>query len=483
MSKPALIYEVNLEIDPHIAEEFDEWLHEHIEAMLDFDGFEAAEILDDEEKTRDGRVKRCTRYHVRDREALDEYLKNHARGMRAAGVEKFGAQFTAERRTLEVDTYLDADALGELSECMNCSGPLSGQYCSNCGQRSRVRLITMWELFRDLFADLFEFDSRVWRSIIPLLFRPGKLTREYLSGRRMRYVPPFRMYLILSIVFFLVSTYGADLNFEDVVINGDSQDFEEAVAELEKDIDEADDPGEIAALQKVLDGVLTAQKIAEGHADKTGDDSTAEEPQEKPQKEANTDEETGQHGFAITVDDDDEVDSFLEGCETWNITIINQQITEKLGGQERLRAACRKMAADNFSSFAQALLDNLPTMMFFFLPLLALVMKFLYLFSKRYYVEHLLFFVHYHAFFFLLLTLVILVTRLASRVDAQETFKNFLIVVVIIYTPIYLYKAMRRVYGQGHIATLFKFVILNISYIVSLLTMLTMTATFTALTL
>ena len=132
MSTPTLIYEVNLEIDPHIAEEFDEWLREHVEAMLDFDGFEAVEILNDEEKTRDGRIKRCTRYHVRDREALDEYLKDHARGMRAAGVEKFGAQFTAQRRTFEVDTILDADALGELSECMNCSGPLSGHYCSNC---------------------------------------------------------------------------------------------------------------------------------------------------------------------------------------------------------------------------------------------------------------------------------------------------------------------------------------------------------------
>ena len=173
----------------------------------------------------------------------------------------------------------------------------------------------------------------------------------------------------------------------------------------------------------------------------------------------------------------------MEGCETANITIINEHITERLGGQERLRAACRKMAADNFSGFAQAMLDNLPKMMFLFLPILAVILKLLYLFSRRYYVEHLLFFVHYHAFFFLLLTLAIVASRIANRVNAPEAIMSLTIIAVVIYVPVYLYKAMRRVYGQGHLATLFKFVVLNVSYFISLLSMLTITATFTALTL
>ena len=96
--------------------------------------------------------------------------------------------------------------------CKNCAVTRTGQYCWNCGQRARSRVITLWELSRDLIGDVFELDSRLWRSLLPLLFRPGQLTEDYLEGRRVRYVPPFRMYLVLGIVFFLLANLGGVRN-------------------------------------------------------------------------------------------------------------------------------------------------------------------------------------------------------------------------------------------------------------------------------
>ena len=95
---------------------------------------------------------------------------------------------------------------------------------------------------------------------------------------------------------------------------------------------------------------------------------------------------------------------------------------------------------------------------------MALVLKILYPLSRRYFVEHLLFFVHYHAFFFLILTLQILFARLAPVVLIPEPIIVLALVAASFYIPVYLYIAMRRVYGQGHILTLIKYIALLISY-------------------
>ena len=100
-----------------------------------------------------------------------------------------------------------AAALPDHPDCLNCGTELRGQYCGTCGQRSRSRLISLWELVSDAFGDLLELDSRLWQTLLPLLIRPGRLTYDYLQGKRARFMPPFRMYLVLSVVFFVVAFF------------------------------------------------------------------------------------------------------------------------------------------------------------------------------------------------------------------------------------------------------------------------------------
>ena len=97
---------------------------------------------------------------------------------------------------------------------------------------------------------------------------------------------------------------------------------------------------------------------------------------------------------------------------------------------------------------------------------MAFVLKVLYPLSRRYYVEHLLFFVHYHAFFFLILTLEILFARIGGLLALPEPITAMTIVIVSFYIPIYLFVAMRRVYGQGRLVTFLKYVILLAAYLV-----------------
>jgi len=86
----------------------------------------------------------------------------------------------------------------------NCGVPLSGEYCAACGQRHEPHVHTLTHFAAEAFESITHADSRVWRTLLYLLTRPGLLTREFLAGRRVSYLPPFRLYLVISVVFFLV---------------------------------------------------------------------------------------------------------------------------------------------------------------------------------------------------------------------------------------------------------------------------------------
>jgi len=193
-----VVYEVRLTVTPAVEADFDDWLAAHVGRMLAFDGFYDARIIRPE-ATPDGRQRRIVRYHLRDRGVLDDYLEHHAADMRAEGVERFGEALEAER---DVYPALPEDHSG--NRCPNCGTPAPGQFCPACGQEQKDIHRSFWRLMHDFLGDTFTFDSRLVRSLRPLVARPGFLTREYLDGRRARYIPPLRVYLFISFVFFAV---------------------------------------------------------------------------------------------------------------------------------------------------------------------------------------------------------------------------------------------------------------------------------------
>lgn len=313
---------------------------------------------------------------------------------------------------------------GDVQSCKNCGARLSNQYCAVCGQRATVRIVSIWEVLRDVVDELFFLESRVWQTLGPLFFRPGLLTMDYLAGRRARYVPPVRLYIVLSVIFFVV-----------VSLSGTVQ------------IDTADPD----VAQEVGDGGGTAEIDLARDSD----------------------------GIVGVIDvDNDEIPDACTIDDGWTDSVpFGAEV------REAMLASCDKIIADRGEAFRDALAEDIPLMMIVFIPLLALSMKILYPFSGRYYVEHLLFFVHFHAFGFLLLTLLTLSDELAESFTSLETVGTLLFSAGMIYLFVYLFIAMRRVYAQSRFATAVKYALLACCYVVFLALSFAGTAAYTALTL
>jgi hypothetical protein len=95
----------------------------------------------------------------------------------------------------------DGDLAGR---CLNCHGPLTGPFCASCGQRAVPPNPTIAELTGDAWQELSGYDGRILATVRGLL-RPGHLTLEYIAGRRAHYLPPLRVYLAVSVLYFVLA--------------------------------------------------------------------------------------------------------------------------------------------------------------------------------------------------------------------------------------------------------------------------------------
>jgi Protein of unknown function (DUF3667) len=99
--------------------------------------------------------------------------------------------------------------------CTNCGATLADKFCPNCGQKrfdeSDRRL---GHLAHQFLASATDLDGRIWRSVLALLFRPGLLSREYMDGRRARWISPVSLFLAVSVVYFLIPFHGGDLTLQ-----------------------------------------------------------------------------------------------------------------------------------------------------------------------------------------------------------------------------------------------------------------------------
>jgi hypothetical protein len=91
------------------------------------------------------------------------------------------------------------------THCANCGALLADRYCGRCGQDSHASL-SFGHFMHELVEGLFHVDSKFWRTLRTLLTRPGLLTEQYLDGKRLWYSPPFRSYLVISIVYFVLAS-------------------------------------------------------------------------------------------------------------------------------------------------------------------------------------------------------------------------------------------------------------------------------------
>jgi hypothetical protein len=313
------------------------------------------------------------------------------------------------------------------AECQNCGAALAGRYCSACGQLADVRIPTLGRVVGDALGDIFNFDSRLWRSLVTLAFHPGRLTNLYLEGRRTHYTPPFRMYVITSLTFFVVFS-------------------------LVRSLTAPDEPA------GATDAATETAALADAPATDPFDEALA--PATPAQEQS----------LRIVVDDDD-----LE-CQ-----IAPEGLSPTV--RTRLEAACRRVEDESARSFGREFADNFPVLMLVFIPIVAAIMKALYAFSGRKYVEHLLFFLHVHTFFFLVALPAVVLWGATAVVPALEIPVIVVGVAAWCYFLGYLHVAMSHVYRQGRGLTTAKYLVLGGSYILAALLTLLGGVIVTALTI
>ena len=303
--------------------------------------------------------------------------------------------------------------------CRNCEAPLTGPYCAQCGQHAHESARNLGAVVHNAWHDLTHVDGRLWPTLYLLLLRPGRLTVDYFQEKRARYLPPVRLYLVLSLAFFTVNALHTP-------------------------------PAERIRGTPATPGVA---RPAAGPEAPTATGETA----------------------ATAADDPDDLRVKLGGaCDHVDIAGIGWLTT-------RARAACERARRMPPDEFLAALAHNVPKMMFVFLPLMAAVMCLLYWRPRRYYVEHLVFLLHNHSALYLAFLLLNLAGLLGGLWVALGSLTWILGIATFVYVPVYPYRAMRRYYGQGRLLTLAKYATLALAYLVCLLLTLAGTAAVTAL--
>ena len=297
-------------------------------------------------------------------------------------------------------------------KCLNCGTPLKSEenFCPTCGQRNTRIKIPFYYLLADFFRDLFAFDSKLFRSIVPLLFQPGKLSADFANGMRARYIPPARLYVFTSLIyFFALSQLIADFS----VFTKNTKTFEQELKSLpDSSKTNATASEKLNFLKGILDGMESDVTLVEDSIETNGDSSGV----------------VNDNPISIEADDPE--------TEAVIVNTLNNLLNKPKLLKERV-------------------LKNASFMMLLMLPIFALILSLFYIRRKRYFIEHFVFSVHFHTFAFIAILALWLVSRYLITVPVW-----FFSLVLFIY----LVFALKRFYIQGYLKSTFKSVLIGITY-------------------
>lgn len=357
---------------------------------------------------------------------------------------------TAGAAPLEMAVSATLERGGRVSPCKNCAAPVLGAFCAQCGQPTDVHRRSVLHLLHDLFKDIASFDSRILRTVIALFVKPGELSLAFREGRTQRYVPAVRLYLFVSLIFFLFLsiTSTAILQLELTTTshryfsNGSGQVFEEKNG-VTKPVEglKADKNGNVFA--DTGEGgpqVLVYGMTADG---KVSNDLSAKPFFFAPVRKQHAQISSG-------------IQSVLEHEHAQLASLpISASFTSWL--ENHLDRMLKTLAVDP-TAINGPMTEWIPRMLFVLLPVFAMVLALFYWRQRKdfYFVDHLVFSLNMHSFAFAM----ILVAVVLARVIMGGTVAGIALLVI----ALYLFLAMKRFYKQGWIWTVVKFALVSFVY-------------------
>ncbi|WP_444943423.1 DUF3667 domain-containing protein [Microbulbifer sp. ZKSA006] len=327
----------------------------------------------------------------------------------------------------------------------------------------------------DLFDTLLAFDSRIWKTVPALLFRPGFLTAEYFSGRRVRYVSPVRLFIFLCITSFFVTQLNSDWTIswgnEVVDVKEAGRGYDDALKDISRLKEEQIDNSYTVTLLEEVERDLIDGKVAlSGDLDELNEQLGGAEGETEASE--NLSKQQLASGLNETINEIDEeffqVKWLPNSVEDW----INRKVESAHENVERV--------TEDPNRFKKAFLGALPSTLMVMLPIFSMILWLLYIFKRRLYMEHLIVALHSHAFICLSILIANLFYSASKQLD-QYTFISSLfdnlILLLVLWMPIYLFWMQKRVYGQGWFIILCKYSFLGLIYLI----LLSIGASFTVL--
>lgn len=331
-----------------------------------------------------------------------------------------------------------------LKDCSNCLQrfPSHFPYCPYCGQKAGDQL-TLNVLFNNTISNYFSVDARFFKSFIPLIFKPGYLPKQFISGRRLTYLHPAQMYLFISIVFFFLFSFVSREKVEgfDTVLKEDlehSQSYRDSIIKasnaiavaqysLESGLDNEEQLGIKQQQQKqLLDSILKSEKD-----------------RAKVNLNIGYNEMEGFNQI--------EIDSMIAAGAS------DEELYKKLGMKaddgyftKRLYKQILKFLRNKSGgSILQAFLDSIPLATFMLLPIFALLLKLFYYRNGRF-VHHLVFTFYFFAFLFSIFSLLVIGNLI------WKDFPGWIMNLSLLSAFFYLLFGIKRLYGQGYVRSFIK---------------------------
>lgn len=321
---------------------------------------------------------------------------------------------------------MSKNAIREDKTCLNCGHHVEERFCPNCGQENIESRKTFHHLFVHFFEDLTHYENAFWRTIKNLLFKPAALTKEYLSGKRLSYLAPVRLYIFISFITFFLITVIPNTDYNLINIKKTTTTTKPGskvkITETEnvKDIDELINSEKLKneikdSIQANIDDSGKKKKV--DHLFNFGFQSIHE---------------------LDSVQKSGKAEDRLNAFEYW---IIKKALQVKKGNtNEQL-----------IEKFKESFIHNFSKTLFIYMPLFAF---FLWLFhgKKRwYYFDHGIFTLHYFSFLLLVVLIVFLYSKILSLFGTSavaDAIKGILDFVAFAWMFYYFFPAHHRFFGE-----------------------------------
>ncbi|WP_432671504.1 DUF3667 domain-containing protein [Flavobacterium sp. SM2513] len=318
--------------------------------------------------------------------------------------------------------------------CLNCYHVVEKRFCGNCGQENIDTRKTFHHLFIHFFEDLTHYENAFWKTIKNLLFKPAALSREYLSGKRMSYLAPVRLYIFISFVtFFLIAVIPSSTGTLELDLN-DKVETTETVGTS------------VSSEEKKLDELLNRSGLTQSEKDTLRNNFV--------KKEFST-----KNSSAFGYKSVKEFDSLQKyGSEDDKVPVIfHKYIKNSIANSEKYSALEIK------DKLFESIFHNFPKVLLIYMPLFAFFLWAFHSKKKWYYFDHGIFTLHYFSFLLLISLVLILTGRVLELFDSYKIFtyiETVLDFIGIIWMIYYFFPAHHRFYGETRTVSFLKSLVL-----------------------